>query len=253
MIVQTKEEQEILREGGKRLAHIFREVSKAALPGITTKELDVIAEKLILEGGDTPAFLGYQPDGAKYPFPASLCTSINDEVVHGIPAADRILKKGDIISLDLGLKHRGLFTDAAITIPVGKVDADAEKLLGVTKGALLQGIAAVRAGSRIGDISSAIENSIKPHGFGILEVLCGHGVGKSVHEDPYVPNFGKTGTGEKLAEGLVIAIEPMVNLGTKNVKLNPDGYTYRTADGSRSAHFEHTVLVTKKGAEILTI
>lgn len=253
MIAKTKGEIEILREGGKRLGEILEKVGKLVAPGVSTKELDVYAEKLIRAGGDTPAFLNYQPEGAKHPYPASLCVSINDEVVHGIPSEDKILKEGDIVGFDLGLKHKGFFADAAMTLPVGKIDADSKKLLEVTREALAKGVSAARAGNHVGDISSAIENTIRPHGFGIVEILSGHGVGRSIHEDPYVPNFGKPGTGVKLVPGMVIAIEPMINLGTKNVKLDSDGYTYRTADGSRSAHFEHTILITKAGPEILTM
>ncbi|MEK7569531.1 MAG: type I methionyl aminopeptidase [Patescibacteria group bacterium] len=252
MIAKTKEEIEILREGGKRLGEILQKVGKLVAPGISTKKLDEYAEKLIQEGGDTPAFLNYQPEGAKYPYPASLCVSINDEVVHGIPTAEKILKDGDIVAIDLGLKHRGLFTDAAISVPVGKIDPESKKLLETTRKALAKGISAARAGNYVGDISYAIESAIRPHGYGIVEILAGHGVGRAIHEDPYVPNFGRPGTGAKLVPGMVIAIEPMVNLGTKNVKLDPDGYTYRTRDGSPSVHFEHTVLITNKGAEILT-
>lgn len=252
MIAKTKGEIEILREGGKRLGEILEKVGKLVAPGVSTKELDVYAEKLIRAGGDTPAFLNYQPEGAKHPYPASLCVSINDEVVHGIPSEDKILKEGDIVGFDLGLKHKGFFADAAMTLPVGKIDADSKKLLEVTREALAKGVSAARAGNHVGDISSAIENTIRPHGFGIVEILSGHGVGRSIHEDPYVPNFGKPGTGVKLVPGMVIAIEPMINQGTKNVKLDPDGYTYRTADGSRSAHFEHTILITEARPEILT-
>ena len=200
-----------------------------------------------------PAFLNYQPEGAKYPYPASLCVSVNDEVVHGIPSEERILKEGDIVGLDLGLKHKNLFTDMAITVPVGKIDKESAKLLDVTQRALAKGISAARGGNTVGDISHAVESEVRPHGYGIVEVLSGHGVGRSIHEDPYIPNFGKPGTGEKLVSGMVVAIEPMINLGTKNVKLDPDGYTYRTRDGSRSAHFEHTVLITNGDPEILTL
>ena len=252
MIVRTEEERKILREGGRRLAYILSETAKTVGPGVSTKKLDILAHKLIQEGGDEPAFLNYQPDGAKYPYPASLCVSVNDEVVHGIPSEKRILKEGDTVSLDLGLKHRNLFTDMAITVPVGNVDAEARRLLKATREALEKGISAARIGNRVGDVSYAIESFVRPHGYGIVEVLSGHGVGRKIHEDPYVPNFGKPGTGPKLEVRMVIAIEPMINLGTKNVILEKDGYTFRTADGKKSAHFEHTILITESGPEILT-
>lgn len=253
VIIKTPEEIEILREGGKHLSTILHKVKEKAVPGISTKDLDLYAEKLIGEMGDVPAFLNYRPAGAKTPFPASLCVSVNDEVVHGIPNKKRILKEGDIVSLDLGLKHKNLFTDMAITVSVGKVNGESRKLMEVTEKALQIGISAVRAGGTVGDIGNAIENFVRSQGkYGIVEVLSGHGVGRAIHEDPYIPNFGKAGKGEKLVAGMVVAIEPMLNIGTKNVTIDEDGYTFRTADGKRSAHFEHTILITDDGAEILT-
>jgi methionyl aminopeptidase len=252
IIIKTLEEIEILREGGRRLAEILYKVKEKVAPGVTTKELDQYAEQLIREGGDLPAFLNYRPEGAVRPFPASLCISINDEVVHGIPSKKRILKEGDIVSLDLGLKHKGLFTDMAITVPVGKVSDSATKLLKVTEEALKVAINAAEAGFKTGDIGHAVESFVRPHKYGIVDVLSGHGVGKYIHEDPYIPNFGKAGTGEKLVPGMVIALEPMLNIGTKNVTLDDDGYTFRTADGKLSAHFEHTILITEEDPEILT-
>lgn len=252
--LKTKDDIAILREGGKRHAYILKEISKIVKPGISLGELNDLAMKLIEQGGDSPAFLNYQPYGANRPYPASLCTSVNDEIVHGIPnEAHRVLKEGDIVSLDLGLVHKGLITDAAVTVAVGSISPELEKLLEVTKDALNAGIKAAKAGKRVGDISSAIEEIGKKHKYGIVEELAGHGVGYSVHEDPYIPNHGKPGKGIILKAGLVIAIEPMFNIGTKNIKLDKDGYTYRTVDGSASAHFEHTVLITKNGAEILTV
>ncbi len=253
VIIKTPEEIEILREGGKRLAEVLYKLRDMVKPGVSTKDLDMYAEKLIREMGDVPAFLNYRPAGAKKPFPASLCVSVNDEVVHGIPNKKRILKEGDIVSLDLGLKHKNLFTDMAITVPVGKVSANNQKLMEVTEKALQVGIDAVRAGGMVGDIGNAIESFVRSQGkYGIVEVLSGHGVGRAIHEDPYIPNFGKAGKGEKLVSGMVVAIEPMLNLGTKNVTIDEDGYTFRTADGKSSAHFEHTILITDAGAEILT-
>ncbi len=251
IIIKTKQEIEILREGGKRLAGILEKVAQKVAPGVTTVELDRYAQKLIKDGGDIPAFLNYKPYGASYPYPAALCTSVNNEVVHGIPS-ERVLKEGDIISIDLGLKHKGLFTDHARTVPVGKVSKDTALLLRVTKEALDAGIFAARGGARVGDIGNAVESVIKKYKFGIVDILSGHGVGREIHEDPYVPNYGKKGTGPILKPGMVIAIEPMINLGKKEVTLDKDGYTYKTADGKKSAHFEHTILITEGDPEILT-
>jgi len=250
-MVYSEEEIGILREGGKRLAKILHSVAEKAVSGVTTIELDEYAEKLIEEGGDIPAFLEYKPDGAQTAYPASLCVSVNDEVVHGIPGT-RVLQSGDIVGLDLGLSHKGLFVDMAITIPVGDVDVVARKMIDTARGALSSGISAVRSGARVGDIGNAIETFVKKGGFSVVEALGGHGVGKSVHEDPYIPNYGKKNTGEKLKAGQVLALEPMINEGTKDVILGKDGYTFTTRDGKRSAHFEHTILVTENGAEILT-
>jgi len=255
IIIKTKEEIEILREGGRRLATILYRLKEKVAPGVSTKDLDIYAEKLIRENGDEPAFLNYRPQGTKVPFPASLCVSVNDEVVHGIPNKSRILKEGDIVGLDLGLKHKGLFTDMALTVPVGVVNAGSKALLEITEQALKIGIEVARSGNTIGDISNSIERFIrsrKENKYGIVEVLSGHGVGRFIHEDPYIPNFGKRGKGEKLVPGMVIAIEPMLNNGTKNVTLDPDDYTFRTTDGKRSAHFEHTILITDGEPEILT-
>ncbi len=253
IIIKTKEEIEIIREGGKHLATVLYKVKEKVAPGISTKDLDLYAEKLIREMRDEPAFLGYRPDGADRPFPATLCVSVNDEVVHGIPKKDRILKAGDIVSIDLGVKHRGLFTDMAMTVPVGKVSKEDLKLMQVTEESLQVGIEAALGGNTVGDVGYAIESYIRSQGkYGIVEVLSGHGVGKKIHEDPYIPNFGKRGKGEKLVPGMIVALEPMINLGTKHVTIDEDGYTIRTADGKRSAHFEHTILITDGEPEILT-
>ncbi|MBM2817764.1 MAG: Methionine aminopeptidase [Parcubacteria group bacterium] len=242
--IKTKEEIEILREGGRRLAEIMEEISRKVKPGTSSVELNDLAEKMAIQGGDKPAFLNYKPYGAKRPYPASLCVSVNDEIVHGIPnEGGKILKEGDIVSLDMGLVYKGLITDMAITAPVGKIDDSARQLIEVCKESLMKGIEAARGGDNIGDIGFAIERHIRPFGYGIVREL---------HEDPYVPNFGKRGVGEKLKPGMILAIEPMINEGTEKVILDDDSYTYRTKDGARSAHFEHTILITKKEAEILT-
>ncbi len=253
VIIKTKEEIEILREGGRRLGFILAEVAKMVRPGVSTKELDDYALKLIRENEDEPAFLNYKPERAPYPYPASLCTSVNDEVVHCEPKKDRILKEGDIVSLDLGLKHKGMFTDHAITVPVGKVNRETAKLLEVTQRALAAGIKAAQPGNTVGDIGYAVEQVVKPYGYGIVHELAGHGVGRKIHEDPYIPNYGKKGTGEKLRPGMVIAIEPMLNLGKADVIFDEKGYTVRTKDGQNSAHFEHTILITDGEPEILTL
>jgi len=251
--IKTKEDIDILREGGKRLAFILAEVAEAVKPGASTLELDNLARKLVEEKGDKSAFLNYKPAGMKRPYPASICVSINDAIVHGIPNENpQIIKEGDIVSLDMGLIHKGLFTDAAITVGVGGVDQAGKDLIENTKQALYEGIKAVKEGKHIRDISYAIERYVRPKRLGIVEELCGHGVGYKVHEDPYVPNYCLEDKGEKLKAGMVLAIEPMLNEGSKKIKLDADGYTYRTADGKRSAHFEHTIVVTKDGAEVLT-
>jgi methionyl aminopeptidase len=252
IIIKTPEEIKILREGGKRLATILNKVKEIVKPGVSTKELDDYARKLINEMGDTPAFLNYRPEGAKTPFPAALCVSVNDEVVHGIPNTKKILKEGDIISIDLGLKHKGMFTDMAMTVAVGEISASSKKLLDITERALEVGINAAIGGNRVGDIGNAIESFVKPYGYGIVDVLSGHGVGKYIHEDPYIPNFGKKGTGPKLVPGMVIAIEPMLNNGTKKIIVDKDDWTICTADKKRSAHFEKTILITEGEPEVLT-
>lgn len=251
--LKTKEDIAILREGGKRHAAILRELAAMVRPGLSTQDLEDAANKMIAEGGDKSAFLNYQPYGANRPYPAALCVSINDEIVHGIPNENpKILNEGDIVSIDLGLIHKGLFTDMAVTVPVGNVAPEVLELINVTKDALMAGIKAAKGGKKTGDIATVIERHALAHKYGVVEELAGHGVGYAVHEPPYVPNYGDAGVGDVLKPGMVIAIEPMFNLGSRHVKLDSDGYTYRTRDGKPSAHFEHTVLITKGGAEILT-
>ncbi len=251
--LKSKEEIEIMKVGGARHAEILNELSKLVEPGVSTLILEEEARRLIREKGDKPAFLGYQPSGAKRPYPAALCVSINDEIVHGVPnEAERILKQGDIVSLDLGLIHKGLITDAAITVPVGAIDDEAKELIRITKKALEAGIREAKGGNTVGDIGQAIMDEVKKTKFSLAEDLAGHGVGYNVHEDPFVPNIGRAGEGEKLVEGMVIAIEPMVNVGKVGIKVASDGYTIKTRDGSRSAHFEHTVAITKNGNIVLT-
>ncbi|HEY0221047.1 MAG TPA: type I methionyl aminopeptidase [Candidatus Paceibacterota bacterium] len=251
--LKTKEEIEILKEGGKRHAFILGEIAKKVTPGISTEELEKYANELIKEEGDKAAFLNYTPRGAKRPYPAALCVSVNNEIVHGIPNEDPlILQEGDIVSIDLGLVHKKLITDSAITVPVGKITAENQKLINDCKEALSLGIKNARGGGNVGDIGFAIGTFARERGYGICQDLSGHGVGYKVHEDPFVPNENKKGTGEKLVPGMVIAIEPMLTLGTDKIILAKDGYTYKTADGSNAAHFEHTIVITEGDPIVLT-
>lgn len=253
MTIKNDSERAKLIEGGKRLAAVLQALRAKVAPGVTAEELDDLAERLIQESGDQPAFLSYTPEGARRPYPATLCVSINDEVVHGIPnESAKTLKEGDIVGLDLGLTHKGIIVDAAITVPVGVVHPDTEKLLRATENALTAGIAQAMPGNHVGDISCAIQKVIEDAGFSVVKELGGHGVGELVHEEPFIPNFGKAGGGELLTEGMVLALEPISTLGKAAVILAPDGYTYRTKDGSRSAHFEHTILLEKNKARIIT-
>lgn len=253
MVIRNNVDRGHLIEGGKRLANVLRALKAKVAPGATAEELDDLAEELIRAGGDEPCFLGYTPEGASRPYPAALCVSINDEVVHGIPNESvKILKEGDIVGLDLGLTHEGIIVDAAITVPVGEVSGETKKLLDATERALSKGIAAAVPGKHVGDISYAIQKEIERAGFKVVKELGGHGVGDRVHEEPFIPNFGRPGEGEQLEEGMVLALEPIANAGKAAVTLAPDGYTYRTKDGSRSAHFEHTILIEKGGARIIT-
>ncbi len=252
VIIKTKEQIDILRQGGKHLAEVVHKVSLKALPGVTTDELDTYAYDLIVSMGDKPAFLNYRPEGAPYAFPKTLCVSVNDEVVHGIPGG-RVLKEGDIVCIDCGINHGGLFTDHAVTVAVGDTTKESYRLIEAATLSLEAGIEAIVPGARIGDISNAIEKVIKPYKFGIIKELSGHGVGVKIHEDPYIPNYGKKGTGLLLKPGMVIAIEPMITAGKQSIIIANDGWTIKTKDSSRSAHMEHTVLITEDGAEILTM
>ena len=252
--LKSQNEIEILREGGKRHAEILRALALMVRPGISTLALEEEARKLIEEKGDRAAFLGYKPSGAKRPFPAALCVSINEEIVHGIPNEnERIIQEGDIVSLDLGLTHNGLITDSAVTVGAGNLDEKSQELIRAAKEALGAGIAAAQPGNHVGDIGAAVQQVAQKTGFSLAENLAGHGVGHRVHEEPFVPNMGEPGEGEKLVPGMVIAIEPMLNLGSGAIKNTSDGYTIVTRDGSRSAHFEHTVAITEKGNIILTL
>lgn len=250
--IKIKNETDIkhLRESGRRLARALQETAKEVRPGVTTGYLNDVFHKIVVEAGDEPAFLNYQPFGAEYPYPGSICISVNDEVVHGI-GRDRVLEEGDIVGLDGGIKHKGMISDSAITVPVGKVNEEDAELMRVAKEALMAGIKAAQPGKFVNDISKAIEAAI-PKKYGVVKILSGHGVGYKVHEEPYVPNFDDGVKGPRLVPGLVLAIEPMVNHGTDEVYLAEDGYTFITLDHKKSAHFEHTILITEKGPEILT-
>lgn len=251
--IKTPNEIEILREGGRRLAAIMARVAKEARVGVAVRDLDTLLVQEIHAMGDEPAFLGYKPVGADRPFPASLCVSVNDEAVHGVPTeSERILKDGDIVSLDAGLIHEGLITDMCTTVAVGAVDARGLRLIQKAKDALDAGIAAARGGNRLGDIGAAIDVCLGGTGFAAIPDLGGHGVGHEVHEAPHIFHFGDAGTGEKLVPGMVITIEPTVSEGSTEIVLGKDGYTYLTDDGSRTAQFEHTIVITDGEPEILT-
>ena len=254
-MIRTKSPSDIekLRAGGKHHAEILKKLAELVAPGVSSDVLDKEAEMLVREYGDTPAFLGYRPESAKRPYPATLCVSVNEVIVHGIPNENPVvLEDGDIVTLDLGLSHEGMITDAAVTVAVGKIDAESRKLIGATREALYRGIKAIKPGRHIGDIGYAIESYVKNTGFFLAEDLAGHGVGYDVHEDPYVPNTGKHGEGPELLSGMVIAVEPMLCVGGGKVSFDRDQYTVRTKNRYKSAHFEHTVLVTDKGCDILT-
>lgn len=234
-----------MAEGGRLLAKILKEVSKMVKPGVATKELDRVAETLILEFGAKPSFKGY------HGYPATLCVSVNEEVVHAVPS-NRILKDGDIVSLDLGLLWKGFHSDMAVTLPVGNVSPEAARLIRVTKKALKRGLKKVRPESTFGDIGNTIQRYVESQGFSVVRDLCGHGIGRELHEDPQVLNYGKRRTGPKIKEGMVFCIEPMVTAGDWQIKKGRDGHSYVTKDNSLSAHFEATVAVSKEGPKILT-
>jgi methionyl aminopeptidase len=235
-----------MREAGRLVGEVLTELAAAVAVGVSTADLDALAEKRILQAGAIPAFKGY------HGYPAAICASINDEVIHGIPSGRRLLKPGDVISIDVGASLDGYFGDSAITLPVGAVSEDAATLLRVTDEALYKAIEKVRPGGRVSDISAAVQRHVEAHGFSVVREFVGHGIGQKMHEEPQVPNYGDPGRGPRLAEGMVLAIEPMVNAGKPAVKVLADGWTAVTRDGSLSAHFEHTVAVTAGEPWILT-
>jgi methionyl aminopeptidase len=245
--VKTAREIRAMRESGQMLAQVLSTLKPQVVPGVTTQQLADIAGKELKTLGGEPAFLGYQG------FKSVICISLNDEVVHGIPSPDRVIKNGDIVGLDFGVTYQGMITDGAISVIAGKPLKPAHsKLLQITERSLAAGIAAVHGNVRTGDIGAAIEAVLKPAGYGIVRDLVGHGVGHHVHEDPNIPNYGRANTGPWLEAGMTIAIEPMATLGGERVYIDDDGWTVQTHDGSWSAHFEHSVLITEDGAEILT-
>lgn len=249
-LIKTEREIEIIARAGKILRSVLDELVSAAKPGVALTALDQLAEKLIRAQGGEPAFLHYQPHGASHPYPASICTSVNDVVVHGVPSP-YVLKKGDVVSIDCGVKLQGYYSDAAVTVAVGAVPAKLRRLISVTEEALERGIAAATAGNTIGDIGHTIGSFVKANGLHIVKGLTGHGVGTSLHEEPSVFNEGQSGTGMKLKPGMVLAIEPMVAIGTSTVEQLPDE-SYATIDKSIAAHFEKTIVITEGEARILT-
>ena len=244
--IKTSDEIKIMTEGGQILAKIMKELEKKVKPGIITKELDRVAETLILKSGGTPSFKGYEG------YPATLCTSLNEEIVHAIPS-NRKLKEGDILSLDLGIQYQGFHADMAVTVPVGKVESEKTRLIRVTKKALKRGIKKAKMGNTFGDVGNTIQRYVEGQGFNVVRDLCGHGIGRELHEEPQILNYGKRRTGPELKEGMVFCLEPMVTVGDWKIKKAKDNYAFETQDGSLSCHFEHMIALTKNGPKILTV
>jgi methionyl aminopeptidase len=251
VFIKSAQELTRMREAGAMLGEVLSLIAAQAKPGVRTEELDALAEREIRAKSCVPSFIGYGGGPGRQPFPATVCVSINEQVVHGFPS-NRALKEGDIVGLDLGLIHEGFHADSAVTVGVGKISPEAQRLIDCTREALEHGISAARSGARIGDISAAIQAHIQPFGYGIVREYVGHGIGRSLHEDPQVPNFGEAGTGRVLRPGMTLALEPMVNLGGWKTRVLSDMWTVITADGSLSAHFEHTICITDGPAEVFT-
>jgi methionyl aminopeptidase len=247
IVIKTVKEVEKMRRAGGIVRDVLTQVRAMVKPGVTTLELENAAARLIEDAGAKPAFKGY------HGFPCVLCTSRNEQVVHGIPSAKTVLQEGDILSVDCGVVIDGFYGDSAITIPVGRVATETQRLLDVTAGSLARAIDAVRPGAMLGDVGAAVQEMVEAEGFSVVKDFVGHGIGTKMHEDPQIPNFGQRGKGVRLREGMVLAIEPMVNAGADGVRVLKDGWTAVTEDGSLSAHFEHTVAVTRDGAAILTL
>jgi methionyl aminopeptidase len=246
IVCRSKAELDRMREAGRLVGDVLTELAAHVAPGVSTAELDTLAEKRILQAGATPAFKGY------HGYPAAICASINDEVIHGIPSGRRLLQESDVISIDVGVLLDGYFGDSAITLPVGQVSEEAARLLRVTEESLYKAIDHVRPGERVSDIGHAVQQHVEAYGFSVVREFVGHGIGQKMHEEPQVPNYGEPGRGPRLVEGMVLAIEPMVNAGKPAVKVLADGWTAVTRDGCLSAHFEHTVAVTAGEPWILT-
>jgi len=246
IVCRSQAEIEKLRRVNQLVGRILAELRQMVRPGVTTAQIDAVAEQRVREAGAEPAFKGY------HGYPATVCASVNEQVVHGIPSA-RALVEGDVLSIDMGARMDGFFGDCAVTVPVGQVSAEAAALLRVTEEALFHGIEAVKPGARVSDIGAAVQQRVEAHGFSVVREFVGHGIGTELHEEPQVANYGPGWRGPRLSEGMVLAIEPMVNAGSAAVKVLGDGWTAVTRDGSLSAHFEHTVVVTREGCEILTL
>ena len=243
--IKTKEEIKVMAEGGRILAKIMRELEKKVRPGITTKELDELSEELILKSVGKCSFKGHEG------YPNCLCTSINEQIVHGIPS-NKVLKEGEIISLDLGIFYKGFHTDMAVTLAVGKVSPEVSRLIRITRKAFKRGLKKIRPGNTFGDIGNTIQRFSESQGYNVIRDLCGHGIGRELHEEPQILNYGKRRSGPEIKEGMVFCIEPMLSMGDWEIKQASDGYAYRTADNSLSCHFEHTIAVTENGYKILT-
>lgn len=250
--LKTPEEIETIREGGKRLAFIMAKLAEDVYPGMSSLHLDKLAEDLISRYDGTPSFKNYKTPDDPSIFPSSLCVSVNDEVVHGIPSAKKILKEGQIVSLDLGMQFGGMYTDMAVTVPVGKVSEKAMKIIEAAKRSLEEGIKMAINGGRMGDIGFAVQTCAKSYGFDVVRNLVGHGVGHEVHEDPQIPNFGIKGKGIRLETGMVLAVEPMITEKSPDVCLGNDDWVWKTSDGGLASHWEHTVAITENGPEVLT-
>jgi len=244
--IKSAAEIKIMAEGGRILAGIIKKLIKETKPGVSTQQLNDLAEELILKSGGQCSFKGYQN------YPACLCVSLNEEIVHGLPSSQRIIKSGDLVSLDLGIFYQGYHTDMAVTLPIGRVTPVAQRLIQVTQEALRRGIEKIKPGAHLGDIGQAIQEYVESQGFNVVRELCGHGIGQELHEDPQVLNYGEKGTGLELKEGMVLCVEPMVTVGNWRIKKTKDGYGFKTIDNSLSCHFEHTIAVVKKGYQILT-
>mgnify|MGYP001852359926 CR=1 FL=1 len=244
--IKNEEEIKLIRKACEVTKLTLEMLKKEIKPGVTTKHLDKLAYDFILSKGCKPAFKGL------YGFPGTICASVNEEVVHGIPS-DRVLEEGDIISIDTGAVYHGYYSDAARTFPVGKIDSDKKRLIDITEKSFFEGVKNIKAGSYVGDISSSVQKFVEKNGYSIVRELTGHGVGKELHEDPSIPNFGVKGSGARLNKNMVLAVEPMVNMGNRNVVFMPDGWTCKTLDGKPSCHYENTILITENGIEILTL